>query len=356
MGTLDELIYYCKRENPIGAMALYGESGSGKTFLVDQSLREALQDTHFIVRVSLFGISSIEALHTAVKKQWLYTCRPLLSKMKKRDKKIDSKKGLFKIAYSFLLLLNPQAQSIQDAVMNPLEYVTVTPEPDVPPGTEKKRVILVFDDVERSKLDWNELIGTINDYCENQHFNTILISNMEYLDIKDPEMIRVIRMAKEKTVGYTVLYYPDYEGILCSVINSTQWPSEAYGAFLKEHERTVLDVFVTASPAQNASLSKHHNIRSLITALETFYRIYYHMTNAGIRDIEPAFCSFIAYYLASKSGITKDGSPCYDPTDEEITQLYPRFTPGALPESVRHWIRFGFWDKALFEEELAALS
>ena len=70
MGTLDELIHYCNTKEPMGAMFLLGDSGCGKTYLVDKELKEALKDSHVIVRVSLFGINSFEALHEAVKQKW----------------------------------------------------------------------------------------------------------------------------------------------------------------------------------------------------------------------------------------------------------------------------------------------
>ncbi len=356
MGTLDELIFYCKKENPIGALALYGESGSGKTYLIDQSLQEALKDTHFIVLVSLFGVSSIETLHTAVKKQWLYTCRLLLSKLDRQPSHVEKRKGFFKIVHSVLNLFNPQAEKIIGAMTDPLEYVVITPTVEEPPGSGKKRVVLVFDDVDRSKLEWNDLTGTFNDYCENLHFNTILIANKEYLGETDPAIISVISAAKEKTVAYTVLNHPNFGEIVHHVISSRQWPSEEYKAFLKEHEGAILEVFASTPQDLNAPLGKRHNIRSLITSLESFNRVFYHMTKAGIRDIEPYLCSFIAFYLASKGGITKDGIQSYTPTDEEIRQLYPRFSADTLLESVRQWIRFGYWDRDLFSKELARFT
>ena len=89
MGTLDELIHYCKKEHPAGSMVLVGESGCGKTYLIETELREALKDTHFIIRVSLFGINSIAALHDAIKKQWLYSLTPLLSKLSSHPDQIE---------------------------------------------------------------------------------------------------------------------------------------------------------------------------------------------------------------------------------------------------------------------------
>lgn len=69
MSTLNELIYYCSEENPLGAVLLTGEWGCGKTYLIENQLAEALKATHLIVRVSLFGVNSIDALNDAVHKQ-----------------------------------------------------------------------------------------------------------------------------------------------------------------------------------------------------------------------------------------------------------------------------------------------
>lgn len=60
MNTLEELKYYCEENRPVGAMLLTGEWGCGKTYLIDHDLKETLKDTHIIIRVSLFGINSIE--------------------------------------------------------------------------------------------------------------------------------------------------------------------------------------------------------------------------------------------------------------------------------------------------------
>ena len=47
-----------------------------------------------------------------------------------------------------------------------------------------KKVILVFDDLERSNISCTDLLGCINDYCENQNFNTIIIANEEKIGEK----------------------------------------------------------------------------------------------------------------------------------------------------------------------------
>ena len=240
MRTLDELIFYCRQENPVGAMALLGESGSGKTRLIEKDLQAALRDTHFIVRTSLFGIASIDALHTAVKKQWLCSCTPFLAKMEKHRDKMEKGQNFVRFLNSILKGVSPTVRALSETISNPLDYFVITPVAEDYLLHEKKKVILVFDDVDRTKLDWTELLGCINEYCENQNFNTIIVANREFLNETDPEVLAVINSAKEKTVAYSVLNCPDFENTVQTIIAERSWKTEEYAEFLKDHEQLIL--------------------------------------------------------------------------------------------------------------------
>lgn len=71
MQTLDELIYYCNEPEPVGAILLSGEWGCGKTYLIENNLKSSLEQKSKILRISLFGISSIEGVHNVVKQMWM---------------------------------------------------------------------------------------------------------------------------------------------------------------------------------------------------------------------------------------------------------------------------------------------
>lgn len=71
MKTLDELLYYCEEPEPVGAVLLTGEWGCGKTYLIDNELKEALENKAHLNRISLFGITTIEGIHMAVKQEWI---------------------------------------------------------------------------------------------------------------------------------------------------------------------------------------------------------------------------------------------------------------------------------------------
>ena len=63
MDIIEELKYYCNELQPVGALMLTGEWGCGKTYLLNNILKDAIEDTHIILRVSLFGLESIEEVH-----------------------------------------------------------------------------------------------------------------------------------------------------------------------------------------------------------------------------------------------------------------------------------------------------
>lgn len=45
--------------------------GMWKTYLIDNDLKDALENKAHIIRISLFGIASIEGIHMAVKQAWI---------------------------------------------------------------------------------------------------------------------------------------------------------------------------------------------------------------------------------------------------------------------------------------------
>ena len=75
--TAEELKYYCDEPQPVGALMLTGEWGCGKTYLLNNSLSNVLKDKCVFLRVSLFGMASIEEVKKEVKQCWLRTVAEL---------------------------------------------------------------------------------------------------------------------------------------------------------------------------------------------------------------------------------------------------------------------------------------
>ena len=182
MSSISELEHYCNIDNPVGALLLTGEWGCGKTYIIEHDLQENLKDKCVIIRVSLFGISRVEELHKSVKDAWIHARGGLLDKASGLDKIKSFIEKLTK------LIPNDVAkEAIEGALsFNLFDLIKIENKIDC------KKVILVFDDLERSKLSIQEKLGAINEYCENQHFNVIIVADED----------KINSLAK-KFIGYT---------------------------------------------------------------------------------------------------------------------------------------------------------
>ena len=354
MSTLKELIYYCSEDSPLGAVLLTGEFGCGKTYLIENGLADALQSTHLIVRVSLFGLNSIDAVNEAVHRQWLYVCMPLLGKLKKRRERLKKDTAFFTALNAALRNINPAAGNVATAMVavDPLDLVPITPIVEDLYSGEKKHVVLIFDDLERTRLDTVEILGCINDYCENMKFSTIVIANEDFILSKAQEDSMAFRIMKEKVIAHKILYEPDFPEIVHAVVTGNTWQSEPYAAFLSENEEMILDAFALHPEADEATLAKPHNIRSLICALKQFYRVYIHLDHHQIPHPEQYLYSFIVYTLVAKSGYVKDGQVCNEIDEKDIALLYPHYSSETMPPSVRKWIEYGIWNREAFESDV----
>lgn len=345
MNTLEELVRYCNEEHHLGALLLTGEWGCGKTYLIDNNLAEALSSTHFIVRVSFLGVDNVEALNESIRKQYLFVCTPFLSKLKQeRERRVN----IFNALNNVLLSLNSLSGNIASAVVtvDPLDYIPLEPVvEDLHDKGVKKKVVLVFDDLNRSQLDWGKFVGTINEYCENKGFTTIVVGDMEAFKAAETFDVMLYKTVKEKTIARTVQYTPDFEAIIHSILTKSVWPSQEYADFLVENEQRINDVFAGDSSDRKSKIRKYHNIRSLSCALQEFYRLYELLTELQVPEIRQYLYSFIAYMIVSRNGINRDGRPSFDNREEEIKLLYPDYRPELLSEDIREWIEDGIWSE-----------
>ena len=359
MSTLDELAYYCKLNNPVGALLLTGEWGCGKTYIVENDLKELLKDTHVIIRVSFFGIPTIEELHKTVKASWIHAKGGFAEKATKAGKF-----GEF-INKAKELIPNDIAKSAVGAVLsiNLSDFIKIENQ------INEKKVVLVFDDLERSKLTTEEKLGAINEYCENQHFNVVIVADENRLNDKAYDDF------KEKVVQRTVHHVPNYESIVSSVIADIS--NLHYKAFLEKWAKEITALFAGVDLEGN-SLDKQaaekleryvsirdkdrekakeqkkelikkrpHNIRSLKSAIQNFERIYTILTKRNIEDDYKWLFSFLSFNLAAKANLVhKHERYGMIFGNQDMDLLYPGFfDPRFLPEVLSNWILDGSYNE-----------
>lgn len=404
MTTLEELVYYCKEPKPVGALLLSGEWGCGKTYLIEHNLKDMLKEKFYILRVSLFGITSIEEIHKSVREKWLeayYESKNISNVAEKIQK---GKEIIAKV------------EGLPDIIKG-VAATNLTSFIEVKEKIGDKSVVLVFDDLERCCLNSVDVLGGINDYCENQKFHTIVIANQEKMytnkeehqinaeiDVKDVQEKKTDKCArkkldlkicvppktapgsisyseiKEKIIQRTVKYIPDYKSIICAIIEEMQFQDaesggKEYKKFVKECENGILELFVPdienyenenihssfqekKSSRKSNVLSTHerpHNIRSLKCAISDFYRVYNILKDNDFSDIDKWFYSFVAYVLSYKADIAKEGVYGTIFSDDEVRKLYPAFQNQYMFNSVKKWILRGVWDKEEIYHEIKML-
>ncbi|MBQ6216730.1 MAG: hypothetical protein IJK53_05035 [Erysipelotrichaceae bacterium] len=353
MNVIEELVHYCKEERPLGALLFTGEWGSGKTHVIENELKEALGDAYAIVRVSLYGVSTVDALHDAIRRQYISVCYPFANRILESKERTQNNSGFSRFLQTLIGLKNPILGTAADlfSSVNIVNMITIKPEYEDLKTMEKRKVILVFDDLERCNVDMVELLGVVNDYCENQMFNTIVVTNLQYLIVTMEGNIDRLRMLKGKTVSQTVSYQPDYRTIIHRIINEREWRSEEYKDFLSDSEEAIVEVF--ASPAgKKSEYEKPHNLLTLIIALQEFYRLFYHIRKKESDVNRDLLTSFIPYMLCKNNPVFRQKEPVFDIADDQIAVLYPEYHSKDVFPSVRQWIDSGVFDEEAFYKEL----
>lgn len=369
MDTLDELKNYCNIELPVGALMLTGEWGCGKTYLLNTELINSLKETHIFLRISLFGIMSIEEVKTEVQKKWLNEC-------------INSKDTTGKIAST----INKYGRSLKDMVKNLNEFlpgpvknvvgglfsINVLDFVNIETKIGDKKVVLIFDDLERACISTTDLLGCINDYCKNLGFSTIIVANEDKIQEGDENNIKYNEI-KEKIIQRTVRHYPDYDFVVNSVIKNMQFESDNYKSFLVKYVDEIIVIFsgktkdgkslddfvknfikvsdinieVDNKRIQELLTKRPHNIRSLKCALQDFERVYNLLIKYEIPKKNKWLFSFIAFVFSTRAGfVERDEEYGMLYTEANVAVLYPGYyNTNYMINGIKTWIIDGEWDK-----------
>lgn len=355
MTTVEELVYFCKEPRPVGAILLSGEWGCGKTYLIEETLANALKDTHIIIRISLFGISSITEIKERVNAEWFHAY-------------IGQNESASKIGETFLKFQNKIRgfSSLSDKMKGIAEFNPALLFDDTSKIRDRE-VVLVFDDLERTRLDTVDVLGCINEYCENKGYHTIIVANEERIapnnrqqckkGTEEAEQLTVAdsidiqyREIKEKIIQRTVRYHPDYQSIIAHIVSDTPFRGgEEYKSFLKSCESEIVNSFAPEAGGGP------HNIRSLKCALQDFYRVYVLVKQNGLDNLPLWLSNFIIYMLAFKANIAQEGPYGSILIDGEIKKSFSQYNSRYMLSTVEKWILHGDWDEVVVEEEIREL-
>lgn len=349
MNFLDEIEFYCTEENPTGAILLTGEWGCGKTYFIENDLKEWLKSKAVIVKISLFGMISPTEIHKAVKNAYLES---ILAEKVHGDVPDLLKKGK--------LVLNGISGILPDEVTNwaKIDLTEAVPlHNTMKIGDFTKAVLLVFDDLERCNINTADILGIINGYCENLNFHTIIVANQEKIEARSSDKCPTLSYAeiKEKIVQRTITYSPDYHKVVDSVIENIKCGNEGYLNFLKQYAPGIQDLFASdytfipddkgTESKDNIQFYRPHNIRSLKCSLNDFFRVYNLLEMKGLDHLDIWLYNFISYVIAYKADLITEDPYGTLLADTQIQKIFPAFQSSYMLNGVQNWILHGIWDE-----------
>ena len=162
---------YIRNENEKYAMLINGAWGSGKTFLYENYLCDAISDIEVgknerkvNVYISLYGISTIEALSKQLLTNYLIYVKANGNEIvKKGAKPVAGILGVVSKAFSFSM--GSFAADFGDALK------------DISDLLEAKNMVVCFDDLERCTIPINDFFGYVNNLIEHCNCKVLILAD-----------------------------------------------------------------------------------------------------------------------------------------------------------------------------------
>lgn len=334
MNTREEIISYIKQKEQNGALLVTGPWGCGKTYLIKEIENEFNKEKDFYICVlSLFGISSTNELEHSIKEKIFNSVTSA------KDTENDSKK-VKKIAEeltSAIKEFSPVFKALNTFVsMDFYDFIDV--ERYVKHNKNKKELVLIFDDLERSNIDVITLLGFINNYCENLKIKTIIIADESKLKESKYEEF------KEKVILQTLHVSLNYEDIIDGIINDYNETQTGYNDFLKNGAMSLKKAFFE---------SECKNLRSAKSAVIMFERAFHILDDLDVdTDYKnKIFYNFSAYIFEGKMGnCQRNDGEKYLYINPNNSKKYSDINPYIIPEELREWAVESKWNSVEIKE------
>jgi hypothetical protein len=347
------LEYYCNlSHSPSFAVLLKGQWGTGKTWFINRYREILKKENQKCLYVSLYGMTSFSEIEDAFLQQLLH---PILT-----SKGVAVGFKIFKSLLKGTLKIDLDGDgkddgnlSIQIPEINLLEQFK-----------DINNSILIFDDLERCKIDLSNLLGYINYFVEHQGLKVILIADEDKLE-NNPDYSSI----KEKLIGKTFAISADFDSALknfIAVVNHKEVEK-----FLAESTMLIKEIYKQA---------KYENLRNLKQIILDFDRIFTVLLQEAKNSpeiLQDILQSLMAFSIEIKRGdmlpkdITKledvytsmlmgksnlqQSSTTTNQSEEKLTKLQQslgRYTSINLhdPFPIRQWWE-AFFDKGIIDEK-----
>lgn len=278
---------YIDRPKTNYALLINGDWGNGKTYFLRNSIIPHLEKIKKKpIYISLNGLNSVDE----VSKQ-IYFSISFLSKdvFKKFRESKTAKYGteIIKQAHNIVSM-----SGISGSADHKVDYQELI-------DFNNDNMVLCFDDLERCKIDLVEILGYINNFVEHDNVKTIIVGNekeIKDIGIDQNKELKVLAsilsmgiqqkhevseiksqynslffelkqfdLIKEKLVGQTITFEPDYTSIIGEMINEYKDVDHDYYDYLQNNKDLITSIHNTSS---------RHNLRIIKHAMSDFFKIF----------------------------------------------------------------------------------
>ena len=285
--------YYELEKPPEYAVLLTGLWGSGKTWFVENFIKQVDGKPKEILYISLYGVKSFKDIDA----EFFRLLHPVLSS-KQMQLLGRFTKGMLKATINFDINGDSKPDVSATGGLPDVLFEQV--------DLSVSRM-LVFDDLERCSIPIHDLMGYINQLVEHGKFKAILIANEKEIHPQEPNdnsPRSSYRCIKEKLIGRTFEVIPELTPALECFINDL--PSDSIRALVKENESIVTQVYES---------SKFKNLRLLRHSLWEFDRLAKNL-EPEIQKNKPLLTELLSIFLAYSFEV-RSGSI----TPSEITKV-----------------------------------
>lgn len=381
MNLENEIDRFIARQEQTGALLITGKWGCGKSYFIKEYSDKvnSKRKVHISV-ISLFGIDSVSTLHQRVKDEYLAVASHFITKGFRKFSKLVGKTIKAGVDVAATTTGNAIVAGVGVGInavtdFNIFDFCSVK---NTYGKGHERQFVLVFDDLERCKIDMTDLLGAINEYCENRGIKTIIIANEEEIgecnknkkendrdkqlvdkftkqDSEDAAenndvLLKKYKTFKEKLIFQTLKFDVSYDDIIEKIIESYAETKDGatergYVNFLRERANIIKKIFDD---------SNSENLRTLKVVLTYFENIFAEWKNIDVapRLIDQVFVNFSVEMYRAKGCWKKKPSALeiYGGTNKENSDIYGKY-PIHL-ESIDSFIGNGYLDCERLKQEV----
>jgi KAP family P-loop domain. len=260
-GIIKVMLEYIEEDKYKSAILINGEWGSGKTFFITEKLSKVIKDRikndGKYIYVSLYGVENVEELSN---KLYSEICSETLVKLSGVEKeKIDTGiKWIPKLLYFTKFIPFIKNYNSIKKIMAPI----------IKEIAKIKRCVVVFDDIERCKIDIYELFGYINELVEHNEVKAILVANEKKITDKENKYGEINKYdeIKEKLVGITIMYKPEFNLSYEHIIDTYLKEANLKEYLKNEKQKTLI--------LKEFYEKEQYNLRTLIYLITMYKKIF----------------------------------------------------------------------------------